>query len=591
MKRFQRWTVVLIILLGMSTAFVHAEEKIDNISIEMLIHDDGSADITQVWDIETHEGTEFYITMSNMGDMEVQNFQVVDETGRAFTFVERWDVKGSIEDKAYKCGFNPISGGFEMCWGKGSYGRHTYILQYRLTGLVKSYPDYDGFNTRLINDKMDPSVQNVNITVRFADEAKGRYLNEEKVGIWAFGHKGSIYFDEEKVVLRTDEPIGSYNYVNVMMRFEKGLIRPVSVGMGTFEELKERAFEGSDYSSSQVSGPIMFLTRVFVFCIFILPWAGFLWIIVKAFRSGSSGGADRDLKRDFYRMGGDPKNAQYSRQIPMGGSLDATHWAIAKVGEKMRYEYIMAAHILRLIQIKAITPISEESENFLGFTKESIRFKISDARVEDPLLESMLEPLMSILRSASGPDRILEEKELKKWAKRNHERIEIWFTKAQIRGEEVFRMKQGFVMKRKGKIFRSTVRELTPAGFELIDRTFGFRKMLEDLTLISEREVKEVELWDEYLIFAALFGIADKVAKQMEAIYPDFGQRSSFMSGDYRFSSTLHMVSAVNHAICSGYRSGVSSASSSARSFGGGGSSSFGGGGGFSGGGSGGGSR
>ena len=35
------------------------------------------------------------------------------------------------------------------------------------------------------------------------------------------------------------------------------------------------------------------------------------------------------------------------------------------------------------------------------------------------------------------------------------------------------------------------------------------------------KEAMEVHLWDEYLMFAYLFGIADKVMKQFKNLYPE----------------------------------------------------------------------
>ena len=41
---------------------------------------------------------------------------------------------------------------------------------------------------------------------------------------------------------------------------------------------------------------------------------------------------------------------------------------------------------------------------------------------------------------------------------------------------------------------------------------------------MPEREYFEVEIWEEYLIFAQLLGIADKVEKQFKKLYPDFNE-------------------------------------------------------------------
>lgn len=47
-----------------------------------------------------------------------------------------------------------------------------------------------------------------------------------------------------------------------------------------------------------------------------------------------------------------------------------------------------------------------------------------------------------------------------------------------------------------------------------------FQRFLEDYSLLSERPPESVALWEEYLVYAAALGIADKVRKNMERIIP-----------------------------------------------------------------------
>ena len=89
----------------------------------------------------------------------------------------------------------------------------------------------------------------------------------------------------------------------------------------------------------------------------------------------------------------------------------------------------------------------------------------------------------------------------------------------------------------------------------------------------------EVEVWVEYLVYAALFGIVDEVAKSFEKLQPDFFEHSEF-GADY--DAILHTP-----ALTTSLSSAVLRSSSSSSDH----SGSIGGGGGFSGGGSGGGFR
>src|SRR5699024_10536363 len=109
---------------------------------------------------------------------------------------------------------------------------------------------------------------------------------------------------------------------------------------------------------------------------------------------------------------------------------------------------------------------------------------------------------------------------------------------------------------------------------------YGFKKYLRDFSLLSHREVNEVTLWKEYLIWAAYFGIAAKVYEQLKIVEPEL----EFDGMD--IYTTILLTNNFSNHDQSAYTSATASSSS-----GGGGSSFSGGGGGSFGGGSGGGIR
>ena len=152
----------------------------------------------------------------------------------------------------------------------------------------------------------------------------------------------------------------------------------------------------------------------------------------------------------------------------------------------------------------------------------------------------------------------------------------VGLTFALQRGEEAFSLEGGFV-KNPG----NCIKNLSDKGKEELGEVAGLKKYLEDFTLISEREIAESVIWKEYMVYATLFGIADKVMEQFKNVYPEKIQEFDTYNRNrlitYSYYRSMHR---------SAHR-----AAQLKRSGGGGGSSSFGGGGGLSGGGSGGGSR
>jgi uncharacterized membrane protein len=112
----------------------------------------------------------------------------------------------------------------------------------------------------------------------------------------------------------------------------------------------------------------------------------------------------------------------------------------------------------------------------------------------------------------------------------------------------------------------------------------GLKRYLNEYTLISQREAIEVELFEEYLIYAQIFGIADKVAKDFKKLYPNIIENSNYNFSDVisvnSFATIVFKVllNPNNSRSSSRMRAGRSSSSGNGRSFGGGGRGSFGGG-------------
>lgn len=63
---------------------------------------------------------------------------------------------------------------------------------------------------------------------------------------------------------------------------------------------------------------------------------------------------------------------------------------------------------------------------------------------------------------------------------------------------------------------------LSEIGIEESEKYYGLKRYLRDFSLIHDRELIEVELWEEYLMYATVFGMAKKVIKQIKLDYPDY---------------------------------------------------------------------
>lgn len=141
---------------------------------------------------------------------------------------------------------------------------------------------------------------------------------------------------------------------------------------------------------------------------------------------------------------------------------------------------------------------------------------------------------------------ILEVKKFKKWCKKNYNRIATWLNDILNRAQYAL-YEKGLIteiMQEEESLFgkMSTVKHQV-VTFELIEEAIklkGLKKFLLDFSTMPEKEFIDVHLWENYLIFAQLFGIAKKVEKQFSKIYPDFNKQA-IINTDITIAATSRM--------------------------------------------------
>lgn len=138
-------------------------------------------------------------------------------------------------------------------------------------------------------------------------------------------------------------------------------------------------------------------------------------------------------------------------------------------------------------------------------------------------------------------------------------------------------------------IYTFTLKKRSVKGNEDYVKWKAFKRYLEDFGRFDEKNVPEVKLWEKLLVYAAVFGIADKVEKSMknkfDQLYPNYDYNSSSMFLPYYFGYT-GFASTINSSITSSLS--VAQMSNTQLTSGSGGGGGFSGGGGFGGGGGGG---
>ena len=240
---------------------------------------------------------------------------------------------------------------------------------------------------------------------------------------------------------------------------------------------------------------------------------------------------------------------------------------------------------------------ADVSTIFTGLVKKKEEIAIH-LYARKPGMSKFEAELYSMFVTAAGHDGVLQNRMFNKWSYKNYYSIDKWLCeyrkngKYELKGIGVYTDVEVTVKNFWGT--RNVIKtQETSRGKELLYQALGFKRYLEDFTIVNERKVCEVELWEKYLIFAHLFGIADRVAEQFKRIYPDYFTRQNIGTPHSDHFNDILLATEITNTFAdcmySGYRSGKTASESSDSGYssgGGGGDSSYsGGGGGASGGG------
>ena len=555
-----------------------ASNTLHEIDIKIVIAEDGSAEIAEKWHITVGEGTEIYKEMNNMGDSSVRDF-IVMKGDKQFETLDNWDINASREVKAYKAGIVKNGHDYELCFGVGEYGENEYTMNYTIDNFVAKYQDVYGMNWRLVNEAMNTAPEAVKIDI------SGHGITED-TQMYAFGFEGFIELETQEGIthvvagnVNDNGAIGRVAYVNILMSFPESTFASAITKYSnrTFSDIVEEAKEGSDYdekadqetdkrigifpvlvAGSAFAGPVI----MFALCLFIKGFA----------RSHSKGSRAKALEYvDGITEATSKIEANYFRDIPCNNDLYFFYNLCVKtgiIGDKEARSGLITGVLLNWIRKNHVEFVKEEKKTL--FSSKDI-FKIHFQDSLDPKDELDCK-LYGFFKRAAGKNDILENKEFERWCAKNYQQLDSWFSsvESQVRTQwaaegytQTIATTQKFLF-----LFDVPVGKVlyTPKFREEVHHSVGFKKFLLEFGNLGEKQVKEVRLWESYLIFASILGIADKVEKEIGKMYPEFSQQSNLDITYTTFATRAFVYSGINRAA-----SAKSAANSSTRSSGGGG--------------------
>ena len=394
-KLFLALSIFLVSLMPLPV--LASGNDLQAVNMNIYINQDGSAKVEETWKMDAIEGTENYKAFNNLYGATISDFSVVDEKGTKYQYVDNWDIDASRQEKKNKCGIIEKSDGYELCYGIGDYGQHTYTMTYTITPFVNQYSDAQGFNWQLLNQEMNPKPAEFEATI----SSDYKFYDQDS-DIWGFGYEGQVIFDDHGAIIISNRDLnnnrrGDINYVNILVRVPDGTFSNVITKNESFEAVLEDARDGSSYQEDSSDGSIFMFIGISVAVL-----AGIIAVIVGVVSKANK-------NKQLYFSDGNNEIPTMEHVIPFGDipchkDIYYFYYVATKAGiiQQDDRSGILCAMLLKWIRDGYVNFTMEPGTGW--FKKDKYEIDFSGEIPTENILE---EKMLGYFREASGDNQIL----------------------------------------------------------------------------------------------------------------------------------------------------------------------------------------
>ena len=616
---------VLGICFNINISQANSDLNLTNLDYEVSINSDGSMDVTEIWNISIRDTNTLYKTFeidkSKYSSIEDVIVTDITEGSKKFTKTNKW--KYHLDKGTYFSGINNDEK-YEISWGVGledTRAQRKYKIQYRVEDAIAKYKDYAQLYWQFVGEDFEID----------ADKIQGRIIlptkanNTKEIRVW--GHteqlNGEIYVIDTNQIEFEITDFNSGRFVEIRTLFPTEMIK--SSGRQKDGEILSTVLQEEKKWADDAN---LQRQKQKIIKILIVIAIDAIGIIIAIFQIRGIIKNSRKIKNTTKIE--PTENMVYYRDIPRKNATPTE--AIAVYSNTVELNSVQLGNTFSaiLLDLKLKNVIDFEIEkNTKGKENTTIKIlgefpnNVQGSQDEREVLEfiktaakkssaSQVEVTMKQLEQyiKNGSTRVLQlKKDIQRYAEKSLKNSKIIDEERKKEYEET----KGYKILQISFLIMITifmfpvvveVSKVTLVGFLLAIITMlintimlsvlnskqsmytqegineqlkwkALKKYMEEFSLLKEKEVPEIVLWEKFLVFATAFGIADKVLKQLKIVYPDFEQQI-----DINANSGIYLMMHTN--LSSTFSNSISSSMSSTYS------SSTGGGGGFSGGGGGG---
>ncbi len=604
LKKIILFISIILLVLTTFSIYVRADDSsslyLDKLKFDVTVNEDGSMDVVETWDIDISHVNTLYKTfkMDDEKFTSIKNVKVKDITAnREFTQID--EEMYHVTENCYY-GLINSKGNFEIAWGVGlddRYATRTYEISYTVVDAIGKYNDYAELYWQFIGEDFEVDADKITGTITLPSNAE----SEEDIKVW--GHtenlNGEIYVTDTDKIKFQLENFDAGRYVEVRVLFPTEMIE--STGRAYNEDRYDDVIKEETKWANQAN-----LRRqweeikdevVATFVIFVIL-ALCIIFIEKAVKYGKKLSSIKkfvpeqklDYFRDLPEKDTTPGEAVYILKEPYN--------AFSRHFGKIFSATLLDLKLKDYIDLRVEKTDKNKDKIYLKKLKES-----------DSNLKSDERRILDFAYKAFGKKTEVEMKTLEQYIEKHPAGVEALINgclkaiESQLKESKMFDKKQkeefsnyaglsgvyyvfaivtlfwafplAIILLINGLICGSIKKRanvLTQKGVDSKEKWKGLKKYMEDFSLLNEKEIPAIEVWEHYLVYATAFGIADKVLKQLKTIYPNIDELDSIHTSTYMyFMYHSNFETSFSSSISSSISSSYSSATGGGGGFSGGG--------------------
>lgn len=604
-------TIATLLLFSVKS---EATLELNELDFEAQINEDGSMDVTETWDIDISETNTLFKTFERdsskySGITDVTVTETTNGINKEFTQIYK-EMYHVTKDCYYA--LNNSKGMFEIAWGVGldnSSGTRQYQISYTVQDAIAKYNDYAELYWKFVGDDFEIDAKKIKGTIFLSHNAESK----EDIRVW--GHtrdlNGEIYVTDLNKIEFTINRYSGGNYVEVRNLMPLNMIE--TTGRQYNYDILETVLKEENKWADEANARREMKAKT-VNIIMIAEVVITVFFVAKIFKNINK---LRKMNKKFKPT----TKLEYFRELPYEDATPAEALFVLSKGANKAFSSSFSANILDLCLKKYLTLEVLENGGIIksNIVKIILQNKSTEGLKEDEKLT------LEFLYEVAGPNNELTTKDITKYLEKHTSKVEKINRQLEkiIETEEIkngnYQKENYDNMNKYGGIcvmyivfaffmmpitifcaslsiflgvvamafmiilivngvitgmVAGKVNVFTQKGVDEKEQWKAFKKYMEDFSLLKDKEVPALVVWEKYLVFATAFGISEKVLKQLKVIYPEITNMDSAMYNTYSY---IYIMNSVNIGNC--INSSVYSAVSSSGSGAGGGFSGGGGGG------------